>query len=129
MASFASGVFTALGELRPPRSAITEPALCAYIEDSGRMGDVTMCAEEDGAIVGVAWVCLMRGYGFVDERTPELVVSVLPECCRRDVGAVLLAALINQYATFGFLQSRFRLSAPILRSISTRGWVSRGLRR
>lgn len=95
-------IFTVPDEPHPPRSVTMEPAFRAYIEGFGRPGDTAVCAEENGAVVGAAWVRLMHGYGFVDEMIPELAVSVLPECRGRGIGTALLAALIDRCAALGF---------------------------
>src|SRR5216683_4225921 len=56
---------------------LREPAIARYVEEWGiRSGDSGLIALVDGAPVGAAWLrCFSAsepGYGFVDERTPEL---------------------------------------------------------
>ena len=41
--------------------------------------DLGIVAEDNGNPVGVAWVRLMKSYGYVDNDTPELSISLLPE--------------------------------------------------
>lgn len=94
-------VYTAPGEERPARSVVEAPELRAYVEGFGRAGDVAVCAEMDGAVVGVAWARLMHGFGFVDEGVPELAVSVLPAWRGQGVGTRLVEALAKRAADAG----------------------------
>lgn len=95
-------IYTEPDAPRPPRSVIGEPALRAYIEGFGaHPGDVAVCAEEDGEVVGAAWVRFMQGYGFVDDAVPELAVSVLPAWRGRGIGTALLKGLIERCSAAG----------------------------
>lgn len=94
-------IHTEPDEPRPPRSVTAGPALRAYVEGFGRTGDVAVCAEEGGEVVGVAWARLMRGYGFAGDGVPELAVSVLPGCRGRGVGTALLSSLIERCSELG----------------------------
>lgn len=94
-------IHTEPGEPRPPRSVTADPALRAYVEGFGRAGDVAVCAEEGGEVVGAAWARLMRGYGFAGEGVPELAVSVLPGHRGRGVGTAMLSSLIERCSELG----------------------------
>ena len=94
-------IHTEPDEPRPPRAVTADPALRAYVEGFGRTGDVAVCAEEGGEVVGAAWARLMRGYGFAGDGVPELAVSVLPGHCGRGVGTALLSSLIERCSELG----------------------------
>ena len=71
-----------------------------YVKAFGRPGDTVVIALSDGFPVGAAWYRLFRavkpGYGFVDERTPELAIAVVPNARGKGVGGALLDALLER---------------------------------
>ena len=85
-----------------------EIPLSRYVENWGRSGDVVLIAHETGNRVGAAWFRLFRqgepGYGFVDEQTPELSISVVPSRRRHGVGQELLDALLEKARAEGHEQ-------------------------
>jgi GNAT superfamily N-acetyltransferase len=82
--------------------------LTRYVDNWGRQGDVAVIAHETGNRVGAAWFRLFRqdepGYGFVDEETPELSISVVPSRRRHGVGQELLDALLEKARAEGHEQ-------------------------
>jgi ribosomal protein S18 acetylase RimI-like enzyme len=77
-----------------------------YVKAWGRPGDAAMIAIDAGFPVGAAWYRLFardrRGYGFVDERTPELAIAVVPSARGKGVGAALLEALLDRARAEGY---------------------------
>lgn len=75
-----------------------EIPLTRYVDNWGRPGDVALVATETGHRIGAAWFRVFRagepGYGFVDEATPELTISVVPSRRQHGVGQKLLDALL-----------------------------------
>ena len=75
-----------------------EIPLTRYVDNWGRAGDVALMAMEAGHRIGAAWLRIFTadapGYGFVDESTPELTISVVPSRRRHGVGKELLEALL-----------------------------------
>jgi GNAT superfamily N-acetyltransferase len=79
--------------------------LTRYVDNWGREGDLALIAHETGNRVGAAWLRLFPasepGYGFVDEHTPELSISVVPSRRRHGVGKELLDALVEHATVAG----------------------------
>jgi ribosomal protein S18 acetylase RimI-like enzyme len=73
--------------------------LSRYVDNWGRAGDVAVIAHETGNRVGAAWLRLFKrtepGYAFVDERTPELSIAVVPSRRRHGLGQELMDALLG----------------------------------
>jgi GNAT superfamily N-acetyltransferase len=82
--------------------------LTRYVDNWGRAGDVAVIAHETGNRVGAAWFRLFResepGYGFVDEQTPELSISVVPSRRKHGLGQELLDALLEKARAEGHTQ-------------------------
>lgn len=92
---------TASGPL--PRDIVRRPELRIYIEDFGlRPGDLCLCAEADGRVVGAPWTRLMRGFGYLDDETPELAMAVLKPWRGQGIGSALLCALTARLPKNGF---------------------------
>ena len=83
-----------------------EPPLTRYVRDWGRRGDRALIVFDDYVPVGAAWYRLFRpddaGFGFVDERTPELAIAVVPSRRGRGFGHELLTSLLDCARNDGF---------------------------
>jgi ribosomal protein S18 acetylase RimI-like enzyme len=85
---------------RPPLiEARCRPEFSILLADWGRAGDVVQIAEDAGVALGAAWFRLWasdaHSYGFVDEKTPELGVAVVPDFRGHGVGRALIRATID----------------------------------
>ena len=80
--------------------------LARYVENWGRQGDVALIAADGPNRVGAAWYRLFRadapGYAFVDERTPELTIAIVPSQRGHGLGQQLLDALLEQARADGY---------------------------
>ncbi|MGH9901626.1 MAG: GNAT family N-acetyltransferase, partial [Pyrinomonadaceae bacterium] len=89
------------GESPFPREVVSEREIAKYVEGWGRAGDMGFVAVDSrgGEPVGAIWLRLLagdeKGYGYVDDETPELGMAVLPEHRGRGVGSNLLRRLLD----------------------------------
>jgi ribosomal protein S18 acetylase RimI-like enzyme len=90
----------------PIEEVLAEPMLLRYHEGWGRPGDGGAIAELEGAPVGAAWYRLFTtdepGFGFVDEKIPELSIAVVPLHRRKGIGEALLRSCMVQAREEGF---------------------------
>lgn len=82
------------------KAVIAHPVLARYVKDWGRQDDIGFVAIElnSNQSVGAAWLRLLtgdnKGFGYVDDTTPELVIAVLPKHRGNGVGTQLLTRLL-----------------------------------
>lgn len=90
----------------PMEEVLDEPMLRRYHEGWGRPGDGGVIAELEGVPVGAAWYRLFTraepGYGFVDDKTPEVSIAVAPLHRRKGIGGTVLRAAMVQAREEGF---------------------------
>jgi len=90
----------------PMEEVLAEPMLLRYYQGWGRSGDGGVVAEIDAQPVGAAWYRLFTeeqpGFGFVDEKTPELSIAVAPLHRRKGIGEAVLRSCMVQAREEGF---------------------------
>lgn len=71
------------GQPALPRDIVQIPEIRIYAEGWGKPDDTGYIAEVEGKAVGAVWLRLLtgdvRGFGYVDDMTPELSIALLPE--------------------------------------------------
>ena len=88
-------IFIPAGEEYPPRKIIFEPEIYVYIKDFGLNTDCGVVAELNGNLVGAAWTRIIPAYGHLDESTPELAISILPDYRGQGIGTLLMNRLFE----------------------------------
>lgn len=98
-------IYVPEGNTPPPRSILQEPSLAQYVRQWGQMPADLGCVvvdEASGQPVGAAWLRLFsqfaqpeKGYGYVDDQTPELSIAILPAYRGQGVGTLLLNNLLD----------------------------------
>lgn len=96
-------IFLPPGAVPPPRTVTSLPELAIYIRDFGtRPGDHGFVAESNGEIVGMAWARLIRDFGYIDDATPSVAISLKESWRGKGVGTRLLRALTGEMKSAGF---------------------------
>lgn len=89
----------------PARDIVHQPDMAAYVEDWGRSDDSGFLAFDSttiqplGAVWVRRWTGVHKGYGYIDDATPELSIALLPECRGRGIGTQLLEAMLEAART------------------------------
>lgn len=91
------------GEDPPPKDIIKKPELSKYVQDFGKGDDLGfMATTQNGKVAAAVWIRQFtrkdRGYGYVDDRTPELSIVVKPPFQGRGIGTTLLDHLLSSTA-------------------------------
>jgi ribosomal protein S18 acetylase RimI-like enzyme len=88
-----------------PREIVFDPEIRVYIKDFGGKDDCGVIAEQDGQIVGAAWTRIIPAYGHVDDQTPELAISVLPDWRGQGIGSKMMKCLFGSLRERGYRQT------------------------
>ena len=86
---------------------LNSPSIKKYYEDWGRKGDTALIAiDKNNRAVGAVWYRLFdesnKGYGFVNNRTPELGIAVTKETRGLGIGTLLMKKIIKQASKDGY---------------------------
>lgn len=116
----------------PPEVVLADPHVAAYLEDWPGTHDAGLIAERGDTPLGACWYRFAAGhapgYGYIDERTPELAIGVLAEERGRGTGQRLLEALIELARSRGVpaLSLSVEQANPALRLYERCGFVGVG---
>lgn len=105
-------IYLPAGVEPPPRSIVDLPELQVYLDQFGaRAGDHCLVAEADKKIVGAGWSRIMKDYGHVDDSTPSLAISLLPEYRGHGIGTRLLNSLLVLLQKTGYTRVSLSVQA------------------
>jgi len=86
-----------------PKSVIEKPELKVYIQNFGNeMDDLCFCSEVKGVIVGAVWVRNIRGYGSIDNVTPEFAISLYKKFRGHGIGTEMMKKMIVHLKQSGY---------------------------
>jgi ribosomal protein S18 acetylase RimI-like enzyme len=94
-------IYVPEGVKPPSRDVLLQPEIRRYLQDWGQPHDLGFVAVDSVSsnLIGAVWLRLLigdqKGYGYVDDATPELTVAVVPECRGKGVGTRLLSHLLR----------------------------------
>lgn len=89
-----------------PKEVIKDKPLSKYIENWGKdKFDIALVMERNNQRVGAIWGRLLtngdRGFGYVNDRTPELSMAVIKEYRNQGIGTELMKAIASEYQKIG----------------------------
>lgn len=101
-------LFIPAGHAPFERDILAQPSISKYVRDWGRATDFGWVAvDENNQPLGAIWLRLLageaKGYGYVDDVTPELGMAVFPASRGRGIGTSLLTRLVKT-ATASYAQ-------------------------
>ncbi|MBU4438574.1 MAG: GNAT family N-acetyltransferase [Acetobacterium sp.] len=100
-------IFVEEGSEPLPTEIVDDPRLIKYIQDFGRVGDACLVAVLQKEVIGVVWSRLFPancpGYGYYDEKTPELSIAVKPKWRGQGIGFDLMSAMLKKLREAGYL--------------------------
>jgi ribosomal protein S18 acetylase RimI-like enzyme len=106
-----------------------QPEQARYVEGWGSRTDLGIVAVKDDTRepVGAAWLRLLtreaKGYGYVDDDTPELAIAVLPGHRSRGLGGRMLGELLEAATgSFGAVSLSVRADNPARRLYERTGF-------
>ena len=86
-----------------PRIIIYVSEIYIYAQDFGKQkGDHGVVAVYNDKIIGVAWTRIITAFGHVDNDTPELAISILPEYRGKGIGTKLMKKLFEVLGENGY---------------------------
>ena len=102
-------IFIPEGIEPPPFEIIEQPEIAVYINDFGKKkDDYCLVAEIDGKIVGGVWVRILsgeiKGFGNIDDETPEFAISLFKEYRNQGIGTKLMLEMIDYLKNKGYKQ-------------------------
>jgi len=102
-----AAIFIPEGEAKPPLSFLDSPDLDKYLNGWMKATDCGFIGEIEGEAIGAAWTRLFEnaaagGYGFIDNKTPELCLAVSEHCHGIGIGSALMKALLSELKCRGY---------------------------
>ena len=86
-----------------PKSIVNKPELQVYINKFGeKKDDYCLCAEASGKVVGAVWVRNIKGYGSIDEITPEFAISLYRDFRGYGIGTEMMKSMLAYLKQVGY---------------------------
>ena len=91
-----------------PTTVLDRPELKVFYEDFGKPNDECLIVEVDNKIVGAVWTRILsgevKGFGNIDDETPEFAISLFKEYRNRGIGTKLMLEMIDYLRNKGYKQ-------------------------
>lgn len=89
-----------------PKDIINKPELRVFIDGFGKADDYCLVADIDGKVVGAVWSRILsgevKGFGNVDENTPEFAISLYKEYRNMGIGTALMCRILELLKEHGY---------------------------
>lgn len=96
-------IFVPKGSEPPARDVVYLPELSKYVAGFGTPNDIGYVALYQANPIGAAWLRRLdfpsKGYGYVNDETPELSIALLPDHRGKGIGTALLEHLLETAKT------------------------------
>lgn len=92
------------------RNIIKTPEINIFISNFGKLpDDYCLVADMDGEIIGAVWVRILsgriKGYGNIDNETPEFAISLFGEYRNKGYGTQMMKKMIEYLKEKGYKQT------------------------
>lgn len=89
-----------------PKTILQVPDISKYIDNWGKQKhDIALVATKGDILIGAIWGRLflapLKGYGYVDENTPEISMAIIEEYRGKAIGGSLLTKISKAYREMG----------------------------
>ena len=89
-----------------PKDVINQPELNVFIDNFGKPGDLCLVADIDGKVVGAVWTRILsgeiKGFGNIDDKTPEFAISLYKEFRNKGIGTALMKNMMHLLKERGY---------------------------
>ena len=86
-----------------PKEIIQKSELQVYIKNFGKeKDDYCLCAEACGKVVGTVWVRNIKGYGSIDDITPEFAISLYKDFRGFGIGTAMMKEMLKLLKNSGY---------------------------
>ena len=88
------------------RTVLDDPNILMYYEDFGKPDDNCLVIEADNKVIGAVWTRILsgsvRGFGNIDEHTPEFGISLFEEYRGKGLGTKLMKNMLELLKQKGY---------------------------
>lgn len=99
-------IYVPVGSEKPSEAIVNSPHFLKYCDNFGRKSDIGLVLTDEDILVGAVWTRTFSeaeaGYGFVDEKTPELSIAIREKYRNRGLGGLMIQKLFEKLRSEGF---------------------------
>lgn len=89
-----------------PRSVVNQPELRIFIDNFGKKDDYCLVAECEEKVIGAVWTRILagdvKGFGNIDDKTPEFAISLYKEYRGLGIGTTLMKSMLELLKNKGY---------------------------